>query len=326
MRWMKLVLVLPVLVSPQLRAHSQENATDRVTQEQRAGDIAAPVLSEALAAQVMLDRAGFSPGEIDGEPGANLKRALVAFQTSHDLTPTGTMDQGTRQRLQQEAGSQRPLTRYTITSDDAAGPFTPDIPADLVEQSKVAALDYRSLLESLGERCHTNPALLKTLNPSATFTKAGESLTVPAVSSLKSISPPSGVTVVVTKATSSLTLEDADHHVLFHAPVTTGSQHDPLPLGQWKVNGVQQDPQFHYNPALFWDANPANSKALLPPGPNNPVGTVWIDLSKEHYGIHGTPEPSKIGHVESHGCVRLTNWDAQRVAAAVKPGTTVVFR
>jgi lipoprotein-anchoring transpeptidase ErfK/SrfK len=137
---------------------------------------------------------------------------------------------------------------------------------------------------------------------------------------------PGSVTIVVTRATSALTLQEAGGRVVFHAPVTSGSRHDPLPIGTWKVTGVQQQPSFRYNPALFWDADPAHSKATLPPGPNNPVGTVWIDLSKEHYGIHGTPEPSQIGHAASHGCVRLTNWDAQRVAAVVTPGTKVVFR
>lgn len=326
MRWMVLLLTLAAITSPRLRAQDGTNASGRAPQDSGSSEAGAPVLSEALAAQVMLDRAGFSPGEIDGKPGANLKRALTAFQSSRHLTPSGAMDEATWQRLQQDGGNQPPLTNYTITSDDVLGPFTPDIPTDLMEQSKLAALDYRSLLEALGERFHANPALLKALNPSATFAKAGESLTVPDVTSVTPPNPPPGVTIVVTKATSVLTLEDAEHHVIFAAPVTSGSQHDPLPIGHWKVNGVQQHPEFHYNPALFWDANPAHSKARLAPGPNNPVGTVWIDLSKEHYGIHGTPEPSKIGHVESHGCVRLTNWDAQYVAALVKPGTTVIFK
>lgn len=126
-------------------------------------------------------------------------------------------------------------------------------------------------------------------------------------------------------ATSSLTIEDGDGRVLFHAPATVGSEHDPLPVGTWKVTSVQRNPKFHYNPALFWDADPTHSKATIPPGPNNPVGVVWIDLSKEHYGVHGTPEPSRIGHTQSHGCIRLTNWDAARVAARAAPGTRVIF-
>jgi lipoprotein-anchoring transpeptidase ErfK/SrfK len=132
--------------------------------------------------------------------------------------------------------------------------------------------------------------------------------------------------VTVTDANKSLTVEDGTGKVVFFAPVTVGSQNDPLPVGEWKVNGVQHHPPFNYNPDLFWDADPTHSKAKLAPGPNNPVGTVWIDLSKEHYGIHGTPEPSRIGHTESHGCIRLTNWDAARLASLVGPGTKVILR
>jgi lipoprotein-anchoring transpeptidase ErfK/SrfK len=110
------------------------------------------------------------------------------------------------------------------------------------------------------------------------------------------------------------------------APVTSGSEHDPLPIGQWKVTSINWMPPFNYNPDLFWDADPSHTKAQINPGPNNPVGVTWVDIDKEHYGIHGTPEPSKIGHTESHGCVRLTNWDAARLAALVAPGTPVTFK
>jgi lipoprotein-anchoring transpeptidase ErfK/SrfK len=113
---------------------------------------------------------------------------------------------------------------------------------------------------------------------------------------------------------------------VFYAPVTTGSKHDPLPIGKWKVNGVRVNPTFHYNPHLFWNADPRDAKATIPAGPNNPVGLVWIDISKEHYGLHGTPEPSAIGRAQSHGCVRLTNWDALKLASLVKPGTRVLFK
>jgi lipoprotein-anchoring transpeptidase ErfK/SrfK len=168
------------------------------------------------------------------------------------------------------------------------------------------------------------------LNPGQTPIQAGQAITVPNVmpsqASTAADARRTGVRIVVTKKTSALTVEDADGRVLFFAPVTTGSQHDPLPIGKWKVTGVQQLPVFHYNPDLFWDASPAHSKAKIPAGPNNPVGVAWIDLSKPHYGIHGTPEPSKIGHVQSHGCVRMTNWDVMRVLEWAKPGMLVVFQ
>ena len=274
----------------------------------------APVVSEVLATQIALDRAGFSPGEIDGKSGTNLERALAAYKQSHEdnLSLLGDVP---------------PLNDYTITDADVAGPFTPDIPPNLPDQAALDALNYRTPLEAIAERFHSSPALLQKLNPGATFQKAGERITVPNVATATLPAPPaSDLTIVVTRSTSALTIEDSKGQVFFHAPVTSGSMHDPLPIGTWKVNGVQRNPKFHYNPDLFWDATPGDRKATLQAGPNNPVGIVWIDLSKPHYGIHGSPEPSKIGHVESHGCVRLTNWDADRVAQWVKPGTKVVFR
>ncbi len=291
----------------------------------RAGS-SAPVVSEVLATQVALDRTGFSPGEIDGRPGLNLQRALSAFQQSHQLAATGRADDPTWKQLMSAGGDVRPLTDYTLTDADLAGPFTPEIPPNLPDQASLDALNYRTPLEAIAERFHSSPALLQKLNPQAGFRRAGEHVMVPNVVTTPPASPAQDITVFVTRSTSALTIEDATGRVLFHAPVTSGSDHDPLPIGTWKVNGVQRNPKFHYNPELFWDATPGDRKATLQPGPNNPVGVVWIDLSKPHYGIHGTPEPSTIGHVESHGCVRLTNWDADRLAQWVKPGTRVVFR
>jgi lipoprotein-anchoring transpeptidase ErfK/SrfK len=288
----------------------------------------APVVQETLAAQIMLDRIGFSSGEIDGRSGVNVKRAVAAFRSAHGLPAGDAIDETFWQRLSERTGNQPPLVSYEITAADVAGPFQPDIPADLMKQATLTALAYRTPLEALAEKFHSSPRLLQTLNPGATFEAAGERVMVPNVAGSSSLPPGArpAATIVVTKATGALTIEDEQGQVLFEAPVTTGSVHDPLPIGRWKVTGVRQSPDFYYNPALFWDANPAHSKARIAPGPNNPVGVVWIDLSKAHYGIHGTPEPSRIGHVESHGCVRLTNWDAERVATWAKPGTAVLFR
>jgi lipoprotein-anchoring transpeptidase ErfK/SrfK len=300
------------------------------TQAQEAPVSAAPVISEVLAAQIMLDRAGFSPGEIDGRRGGNFARALAAFQRTHGLSPSGQLDQAAWSALSSRAGGQVPLVTYVITAEDLAGPYVDRIPADLMQQSKLDALGYMSPLEMLGEKFHVRPRLLQETNRHATFQREGERILVPNVAAIDPLAPLPGsrpvARIVVSRATSALTVEDVSGSALFHAPVTTGSTHDPLPIGTWKVTGVQRMPVFHYNPALFWDANPSHAKARIPPGPNNPVGTLWIDITKEHYGIHGTPEPSRIGHVQSHGCVRLTNWDANRVALWARPGTEVIFR
>jgi lipoprotein-anchoring transpeptidase ErfK/SrfK len=273
-----------------------------------------------VRAQILLARAHFSCGEIDGIFGSNFQKALNAFQGERKLPVTGTLDAATWDALNTDAAPA--LINYTLTAEDLKGPFGP-IPPNLKDQAKLPFLGYTSPLEQTGEKFHSSPELLQALNPGAKFDREGQQLMVPNVL----VMPPAQAgTVVVSKGESSVRAYDPSGALLAFYAATIGSEHDPLPLGQWKINGVARDPKFHYNPELFWDAKKSADKQTLPPGPNNPVGLAWIDLSKDHYGIHGTPEPGKIGHATSHGCIRLTNWDVLELAAIVRPGTAATLK
>jgi lipoprotein-anchoring transpeptidase ErfK/SrfK len=296
-------------------------------QRQRAAELECGSL---LAFQILLDRQHFSPGEIDGKAGPNFARAITAFQSARGLAPSGVADCPTWQALGGESGDAT-ITTYRLTAEDIKGPFTERIPRSLTDQAGLPALGYGSAIEKLSERFHISPQALRALNPGARFA-ADEEIKVPAVEAFdveraRPSGPAAGtVSLTVSRHESALRVTADDGSLVFFAPVTTGSEHDPLPPGDWMVTAVSWMPRFNYNPDLFWDAKPGDGKATLKPGPNNPVGVVWIDVNIEHYGIHGTPEPGRVGHTESHGCVRLTNWDAAKLARLVGPGTPVYFR
>lgn len=297
-----------------------------------------------MQAQVVLDRLGFGSGVIDGKEGQSFAAALRGFQEARGLRKSGTLDAPTRVAL--AAWSGIPATRIvTIPAEFAKGPFTPAIPRDPAAQAKLPMLGYRNLAEKLAERFHTDPATLIAINAPGTRIGSGLSIRVPNIGN-EAIEPskvedaewratlatlgvgtaqPAAARVTVDKSESVLKVFDARDRLVAQFPATMGSAHDPLPIGKWTIKGVSYNPPFHYNPDLFWDASRKHDKQVLPPGPNGPVGVVWIDLSKPHYGIHGTPEPQLIGRTESHGCIRLTNWDAARLALMVKPGTPAHF-
>lgn len=299
-----------------------------------------------MAIEVALDRLGFSSGVIDGKATRFDKAALTGFQMARGLPQTGTLDEQTKAALGDAA--RLPATRMvTVPEAFAKQPFKPDLPKETGKQADFDHLSYRNLTEALAERFHTTPEMLAALNGGANATVgAGAKIRVPNVADVDtgalgedergwnatlvslgvSAQQPRAERVEVSKSGGTLRAYDGEDKLIAQFPVTTGSEHDPLPLGDWKVLGVSKNPDFHYNPKLFWDVSDKKDDALLKPGPNGPVGVVWIDLSKEHYGIHGTGEPGSIGNSESHGCVRLTNWDAARLAQMVKSGVKVVFK
>jgi lipoprotein-anchoring transpeptidase ErfK/SrfK len=305
----------------------------------------ADVDQKTLSTQVLLDRLGFGPGVIDGHAGQSLTAAIKGFQKAHDLTQTGKLDADTTKAL--DAFSTTPGTiEVTLSDADVAGPFVGPIPDDAAKQAALPAMGYSDLMELLSERYHTTKATLIVLNSADTKLVAGTKIKVPNVrpaatdypesfkpawrATLASLSvssdQPKAAKIVVDKSDKVLRVYDADNKLVAQFPVTTGSTHDPLPIGSWKIQGVSPLPPFHYNPALFWDAKPGDEKQTIKPGPNGPVGVVWMDLNKEHYGIHGTENPETIGRTQSHGCIRLTNWDAARLSLMVKPGTPAVFQ
>jgi lipoprotein-anchoring transpeptidase ErfK/SrfK len=296
----------------------------------------------ALRVQILLDRARFSPGVIDGQWGKNTEKAVYWFQFAQGINPTGEVDMATWDALVRAAGPGEVLARVSVTPEDLKGPFV-EVPKDPYEQAKLDCLCYASPLELFAERGHASPELVQKLNPEVDFANLapGTELVLPevpqaAVSEVKSQSkvtpaqaPPAAgqvTQILISKQGFYLQGLDAQGHILYHFPSTLGSKYDPSATGTLQLTGIHPEPDFHYQPTLFADVPDDKPEAHLPSGPNSPVGLVWMSLSKPHHGIHGTATPETIGYTSSHGCIRLTNWDALILAQNVKPGTPVVFR
>lgn len=334
---------------------------EQITPDTLQGNPVLPVSREGggptvLRAQILLDRAHFSPGVIDGRWGKNTEKAVYWFQFAQGLPATGEIDTATWQALSRAGGAAPPLQQVRVTQEDLRGPFV-QVPEDVYEQEKLDCLCYQSPLEMYAERTHSAPELLEQLNADADFShlQAGQTFWAPNVQNTLQVpagadqagrqappgqtrtAPPAAAVprfagstpiarLVVSKKGFYVHALDASGSIVYHFPSTLGNKYDPSPDGQYKVTSIHFDPPFHYQPELFAEVPDTDPDAQIPAGPNSPVGVVWMDLSKPHFGIHGTAVPETIGYTSSHGCIRLTNWDAAFLARQIQAGVPVVFR
>jgi lipoprotein-anchoring transpeptidase ErfK/SrfK len=339
------ITALGALAAPADAAHKGQAVPPQHTKSSAATQSPARPINEALLqAEVQLARAGFSPGTIDGREGENFANALRAFQQANGLA-VGPLDQATSQRLAQ-LSSDPVLGRYTIQPDDVAGPFAPAIQMDFAQMAQLPALSYRNPRQLLAEKFHMSERLLAALNSAKNFAEAGATITVANVAPMAQ-SPAAGPAawqgsgssgergaasprtaaerVVVDKPNHAVIVYGADNRLIAFYPASIGSAEKPALSGRFTVRSVAYNPTYTYNPAYDFKEQKSQRVVKVAAGPNNPVGVVWIGLSAKGYGIHGTPEPDKVGKTQSHGCVRLTNWNALALAKLVKRGTPVDF-
>jgi lipoprotein-anchoring transpeptidase ErfK/SrfK len=301
---------------------SMENVNNKKQYTPLSGDVSG---SSVFRVQLLLDRTQFSPGIIDGKWGKNTEKAVYWLQKREGIPANGQVDQKTYQRFIELAGSpDKLITEQQLSEKDVSGPFV-KIPADIYEKAKMDCMCYESLTEKLSEKYHISPELLQKLNPNVKLDelKAGDKIIAPNLRASEENSKKDVERIIVSDGGHYVHGLDAQGKILSHYPSTLGSDYNPSPSGEYKINSVTENPSWHYQPELLDGGG--GKDAMIPPGPNNAVGLVWMDLSKPHYGIHGTSAPETIGYATSHGCIRLTNWDALALGRRVKPGTPVEF-
>lgn len=270
--------------------------------------------------QIAMDRAGFSPGVIDGYDTPRFKKALANYNQLQKQ-PISITDLDKIEQVLTDNGGPA-FVEYTITDDDLQYDYTPDIPRRYIEQASMGRIDFKSVQEMLAERFHMDQTFLTELNADIDFGKAGSKVKV---ASFGKDLQKHVARIEADKSGLQLRAFDQDGVMIATYPASIGSRRTPSPIGTHLVRNKAQNPAYTYDPE--GSAQPGQTKGLLllPPGPNGPVGNAWIGLSKRTYGIHGTAEPSQIGISQSFGCIRLTNWDALELARLVKRGVEVTF-